>query len=290
MKRFQYLEPESLDEAVSLLLKYGGKVKVLAGGTDLVLLMRQRKITPVYVVDIKKIPNLKYIKYNTRNGMRIGALITYREITESLPVRDHYSALAEAVNKIGSIQTRNRGTIGGNLCNASPTSEPAIALIAFGAGFKIAGPKGERWVAADEFFKGPGKTALRKSELLTEIHIPNPRKRTGAAFARQARGAIDTSLVNAAATVVLGRIEAICADVRIALGAVASKPIRAKRAERSLKDRTLTPEAIANTALIASREAKPTDHRRCTAEYRRELVKVLTKRVLCRALEEAKTK
>ena len=124
MKRFQYLEPESLDEAVSLLLKYGGKVKVLAGGTDLVLLMRQRKITPVLVVDIKKIPNLKYIKYNTRNGMRIGALITYREITESLPVRDHYSALAEAVNKIGSIQTRNRGTIGGNLCNASPTSEP----------------------------------------------------------------------------------------------------------------------------------------------------------------------
>ncbi|GAI92351.1 unnamed protein product [marine sediment metagenome] len=174
LPRFDHLEPKTVEEVCSLLSKYKGEAKVIAGGTDLLPAMRNRKLTPGYIINIKPIANLDYIDYDDTEGLRIGALATLCDIETSPVIREKFPMIADAASKIGTPQVRNTGTIGGNLCNAAPSADTAPPLIGLGARAKINGPNKERIIALEEFFTGPGQTVLQAGEILTEIQIPNP--------------------------------------------------------------------------------------------------------------------
>lgn len=172
--RFEYLQPATIEEAVSLLIRYNGKAKVIAGGTDLVVQMRQKEIRPQYVVDISGIHGLDYIDYDKKQGLRIGALTTIRALEMSAELRQRYPIISQAASQLGSMAIRNVGTLGGNLCNAAPSAEMAPSLIGLGARGRIIGLEGERVVSLEEFFVGPGSTILKRGELLIEVQVSEP--------------------------------------------------------------------------------------------------------------------
>lgn len=273
---FEYFEPEKVEEALSLLDKYGNGAKVLAGGTDLLIRMKKGEIEPKYLVNIKRIRELDFI---TENGeLRIGAATTLRKIEKSHIVKERYSTLFEAVKALGTIQVRNMGTIGGNICNASPAADTAPALLSLCAKVKISSSKGERTIPLEEFFAGPGKTVLLPNELLTEIQIPHQPQGVGSAFLKIARVSADLSKINAAA--VIEREGNTCKSCRIALGAVAPTPIRIKKAEEMLSGGKFKEELVRKVALVVSGEIKPISDVRSTVEYRREVSKNLVEDVL----------
>jgi carbon-monoxide dehydrogenase medium subunit len=170
--RLEYLEPQSVEEVVSLLSKYNGKAKIIAGGTDLVVQMRDKAINLEYLIDITCITGLDYISYDEKRGLMIGALVPVRTLERSIELRQRYPVICQAASQLGSVAIRNVATIGGNLCNAAPSAESAPALIGLSARAKIVGPDGERVVALEDFFTGPGSTVLKKGELLAEIQVP----------------------------------------------------------------------------------------------------------------------
>ena len=174
MKNFEYFDPKTISQATRLLQKYQGNAQVLAGGTDLFLRMRHRLLTPDIIIDIKRIKALSGLRYSGQKGLRIGAAVTHAEVVDHAVVKRHYGALAEAASWVGSGQTRHRGTVVGNLCNASPAADTAPALLAYRAVVKIAGPDGAREVPLDAFFQGPSQTVLAPSELVTEVVLPSP--------------------------------------------------------------------------------------------------------------------
>ena len=173
IKEFEYFEPSTLSEAISLLAQYGGKAKILAGGTDLLIQMKQRSLTPKYLIDIKNISELDYINYKEDNGLKIGALVTHNSLANSAVIQEKFSLLVEASLAIGTVQTRNRGTVVGNICNSSPSADTPPALIALGASFKLKSITEERIVKAEDFFLSPFNNILKETELLTEIQVPN---------------------------------------------------------------------------------------------------------------------
>lgn len=289
MKSFEYFAPQSFKDAASLLLRYGSKAKLLAGGTDLCLRLERRVVDPGVVVDLKKIPALRGIKTN-RQGLTIGAVTLMDQIASSSLVKSRYAIIAEAAAVVGSIQTRNRATLGGNLCNASPAADTAPALIALSACARIASSRRQREVPLEEFFIGPGKTCLQPNELLKEIFIPTPAKKSGSSFQRCTRTAMDIALVNCAVFLSLAPKREIIGDIRIALGAVAPTPVRAGPAEAFLKDKIADEEAIEKAAGLAAASVSPIDDVRSSASYRREMVRVLTRRALQEALDQAKRK
>lgn len=220
--------------------------------------------------------------------MQIGPTTLQDEVAQSPQIQQLYPALAEAASWVGAVQTRNRATLVGNLCNASPAADTAPALLSYGAQVKIASAQGERTVALEEFFTGPGKTVLQDHELVAEIILPGPRPRTGGSFFRRTRTAMDIAVVCGAA--VLNLANGTCEDVRISLGAVGPTPIRAVRAESALRGQSLTESLIAEASRMAAEEARPIDDVRSSAEYRREMVHVLTRRGLTWALERAQAR
>ena len=286
MKSFEYFAPQSFKDAASLLLRYGSKAKLLAGGTDLCLRLERRVVDPGVVVDLKKIPALRGIKTN-RQGLTIGAVTLMEEIASSPSVRRRYAIIAEAAAVVGSIQTRNRATLGGNLCNASPAADTAPALIALSARARIASSRRQREIPLEEFFLAPGKTCLQPNELLKEIFIPTTPGKSGSSFQRCTRTAMDIALVNCAVFVSLGSKQDIIGDIRIALGAVAPTPVRARPAEAFLKGKSADADAIEKAAALAAASVSPIDDVRSSAAYRREMVRVLTRRALGEALEKA---
>lgn len=286
MKEFEYLEPTSLQQALEWLNTHRGRARVLAGGTDLYLRLRKRVFLPDYIIDLKRVRGLDYIGSDGQRGLRIGPTALQADITDSPLVQKDFPALAEAAHWVGSVQTRNRATVVGNLCNASPAADTVPALLGYGARVKIASVQGERTVPLEEFFAGPGKTVLQDNELVAEVLVPAPQPRTGGAFFRRTRTAMDIAVVCGAA--VLSLADGACRDVRIALGAVAPTPIRAPRAERALQGQVLTERVIEEASRIASEEARPIDDVRSTEEYRREMVRVLTRRGLTQAFERAR--
>lgn len=281
--RFDYLEPSSVQEAISLLSRHDGKARIIAGGTDLLVQIRSKKIQAEYVVDVGNLAGLDYIDYDARGGLKIGALTTVRTVEKSPVLRETCPVLSQAAGQLASRAIRNVATIGGNLCNAAPSAENAPGLIALGAQVKIVGPDGERVVLLEDFFLGPGKTVLKTGELLTEIQVPPLASNTTGAYLKHSiRGSIDLAIVGVAAVVTMEND--VCRDVKIVLGAVAPTPLRARAAEEVLRGKRIDSALIDKASAVASGEALPISDVRGSAEYRREMVKVFTRRAVSEAV------
>ena len=277
--RFKYLEPRTTEEAVSLLIKYQGMAKVIAGGTDLLNQIRLKMIKPDYVVDIGYIPGLDYVKYTSKGQLSIGALATIRSLEMSAEIRRHHPVISQAASLIGSMAIRNVGTIGGNLCHASPSSETAPSLIGLGASVKLMGPDGERTVALEKFFTGPGQTVLQKGEFMVEIQVPPmPPHTKGIYLKHSTRGTVNPAVVGVAAIVATDGKR--CKEIKLVLGAVAPTPIRAKKAEAILRGEVIADTLIEKAAQAASDESSPITDVRASADYRKEMVKVFTRYAL----------
>src|SRR5437870_6276818 len=233
MRRFEYFEPATLGEAVALRARYAGRAQPLAGGTDLLVELKEQLRRADCVVNIKRIPRIGELGFDARDGLHVGALVTAREIELSPIAIQHYASLVQAARELGSIQVRNRATIVGNVCRASPSADTLPPLIADGAEVTIHGPGGHRTVLLEEFFTGPGKTVLGHDELVTTIRVPAPPPRTGKVYIKHGRRkAMELATVGVAVT--LNEF-----DLRIVLGAVAPTPIRATKAEGLLRGRKL---------------------------------------------------
>ncbi len=281
MEPFLYLEPQSIKEALSLLTKYGDKAKVLAGGTDLVPLMRQKSITPQYVINIGNLDSHKFIHSDQKTGLCIGALTTIREIETSEILQIEYNMIPQAVAQLASIPIRNVATIGGNLCNASPAADTAPILMALSAMVKLVSANRGRVVSLADFFTGPGATVRKPDELMTEIQIAKlPPNTHGVYLKYSTKGGQELALIGVAAIITVDSSGRICNDVKIALGSVAPTPIRAYKAEAIMKGKALNNELIWEAALVASSEAQPIDDIRGSAEYRREMLKIVTRDAL----------
>jgi carbon-monoxide dehydrogenase medium subunit len=283
LQGFEYAEPTSLEEAFAILRRNEG-ARILAGGTDLVLGMRERKFEPRIVVNIKRIQGLDRIQIDEHGELRIGALVTINAVDSSERVRAAFPMLASAAHNLGSYQIRNRATIGGNLCNASPAADTAPPLIALGAVVKIAGPREERIVKLEDFFVGPGKTALTKGEILVEIDVPSSPRGSYTAYLKHGpRNAMDIATVNAALMCTLSGHK--CEDARIVLGSVAPTPMRARKAEAEIRGKPIDENTVRKVAELASEECSPISDVRASAEYRRAMVKAVVRRMLRDALQ-----
>ncbi len=284
MRKFAYEVPQSLQEASQVLRHWGPDARVLAGGTDLLVQIKESGWVPSCLVSLRRLDALKGIRWG-EEGLWIGARTTMKELLDSSEARP-CTALLEGAGLIGSPQIRSVATIGGNICNAAPSADTAPGLIALGAEAVIADGE-QRVVPVEDFFTGPGRTVLQTGELLTGVRIPRPPARSGSAYLRHTpRAWMDIAVVGVASYVQLDEAGR-CADVRIALGAVAPTPIRAPQAEAILQGESPTSEAIEAAARQAAREARPISDVRGSADYRRHLVYVLTRRTLHMALARA---
>lgn len=284
---FEYYEPQTLDEALSLLVREGEDGAALAGGTDLLLRMRRRIRTYRSVVNLKRIPALNEMVWS-RDGLTLGALTTFRTIETDSSVGAKYPALRDAARVIAGVQLRNLATVGGNLGNASPAADSLPPLVALGATVTVASRDGSRAIPVEDCIAGPGRTVLNAGQLFTTIHIPEPRERSGNAFLRFGpRSAMDIGIVSVATSVTLdaqGRYE----QCRVALGAVSPKPMRALASEEAVKGEMPRPELADRAGLLAAEAATPISDIRGSADYRRAIVRVLTMRTLQEATESAK--
>lgn len=285
LKPFEYLEPTTIDEAVQFLKKYGTKARVFAGNVDLVARMRRRLVTPQYVISLLGIPDLDYIQ-SDEAGLRFGALTTIRSIERSPVVEKSYVALHEAASQIASVQVKTMATVVGNLCVATPASDIAAALYALGGRLKIVGPGSEKTISIEDFYVGVNQTVLKPDEIVTEVIVPSPAQQTGGAFLKLVRTASDIAKINVAVTLTV--TDNTCKEAKVVLGAVAPTVIRATRAEAALRDSKFEPETVEKAAQLAAQEAKPITDLRSTLEYRREMVRVLVRRAVGKALTRAK--
>jgi carbon-monoxide dehydrogenase medium subunit len=287
IKDFEYFAPKTLKEALTLVDKYGDDCKIIGGGQSLLILMRQGLVAPKYLISIKGLSELSYIK-DTKEGLKIGALTTHRAIEKSPVIQKKFSVLAEMERRLASIQTRNWGTIGGNLCHGEPAGDPAPVLIALKATLTTTSLKGERNTAVEDFSVDYFEVALEHGELLTEIQLPAVPPHTGTAYTKFNVIQSDLATVGVAVSITLGSSDGICQDIRIALGASAPTPIRAKQAEEVLRGKKITDNLLKKAGEVASTEAQPISDIAASEEYRRELVRVLVARVGNEALARAK--
>jgi carbon-monoxide dehydrogenase medium subunit len=278
----EFYQPTTLQDASRLIKENGSGGRFLAGGTDLVIAMKEKGLVPKYIVDLKRIAGLTGIREIADGAIALGALTTMREIEISPLINRKYPFLAQSAAEVGSIQIRNRATVGGNMANATPSADVAPALIALNARVKIVDSDGERVLALEDFFRGPGQTVMSSDEILTEITIPKSGETLVGDYIKfSPREMMDLAYVGIA--VAYSRDGGKCTGVRIVLGAVAPTPIRARKAEALLEGQELT-EALAERAgAIAATEAKPISDVRSTADYRRAMVAAMTKRALLNA-------
>ena len=290
MRAFDLVTARDSGHAIALLAEHGASAKILAGGTDLLVELKSASHTPQVVVDISRAEDLKVIVI-TDEGLSIGALVTHTEIMRSPLISGMFPALVDAAHTIGAVQTRNLGTLGGNLVTGVPSMDSGPTLIALDALVTVAGAAGRRQMPLAEFFVGPRKTILKPNELLLEIVIPKRNLGKPAHFLKSGlRKGQALALVNVAASLWVDWDKHVFAAPRIALGAVAPKVIRAPQAEAYLEGRAITPEAMAEAGRIAVSDAKPISDFRASAGYRRDLIAVLTKRALEGAYAQAQAK
>ncbi len=274
-----------------MLEEYSDEAMIIAGGTDLLVCMKQGTAAPIYLIGLRSVANLDNIRFVEGEGLYLGSLVTHQSIASNFIVREKFPSLQVACSKVGTPQIRNMGTVGGNLCNAAPSADSAPALIALGASVQLISSQGKRTVSVEEFFVGPGKTVLKPGEILSELLIPVQGSNSGTVYIKlPARTAVDIATVGVAASITLDSNKEGCVDARIALGAVAPTPIRAKRAEDILKNHNLEDVLVREAAELASSDASPISDVRSSADYRVEMVKVLTREAICRALESARNK
>ena len=282
---FDYYEPETVAEATALLAQHGGRAKVIAGGTDLLVQMKVERIAPQAVISLNRIPGLERTEV-LEKSLRIGARASILSIERHPLIQTHYQALAEACANFSSTQVQTMGTIGGNLGNASPAADSAPSLLAFGATLTLAGPEGERTLPLADFFLGPGRSALQAGEIITAVTLPQPQPGTGSAFAKVSRVTNDIAKANCAVVLVRGAGNRIV-DCRLAFGSVAPTPMRARQTEALLTGQVWS-EALADAAAeAAAAEVTPIDDVRSTAAYRREVVRVMVSDGLRLAWERA---
>lgn len=286
MRPFDYIVPSTAQEAIALLAENGGRARALAGGTDLIVDLKHEPGNVSVLVDVAGLPEFRGIE-ETDEGLRIGSMVTYGEIMASAVCNELVPEVVAASHTVGAVQTRNLGTIGGNLVSCVPSADSAPALMVLEAQVTVAGKEGNRRMPVEEFFVGPRKTILEPHELLVDILIPKANLGKPSSFYKFGlRKGQALALVNAAAALRLDSKGAI-AEPRIALGAVAPTPIRATKAEAQLLGAEPTEENLSEAARIAVTEAKPIDDFRASAAYRRSLIRTLTFRVLRRSVEIA---
>ena len=286
MQTIRYEAPESVAAAVRLVDADPG-AKVLAGGTDLLIQFRAGLHRPTAFVDVKRIPELVDIAVDG-DGVRLGAATAAAVICEHAEIRRLFPGLVDAVRLIGSTQIQGRGTVGGNLCNASPAADTTCALMVNRAQCIIAGPRGERTVAVEQFCTGPGKTVLQRGELLVSIRIPRPSPGTADAYLRLIpRSEMDIAVVGAAVSLTLGP-DGICTAACVAIGAVAPTALLVPEAADALIGSRLDEAALRGAANAASAAARPIDDKRGTIAYRRQVAGVLTKRAAAIAAERVR--
>lgn len=302
MLRYDYHKPETILEAIDLAFRYDGDAVFIAGGTDVMVRIRGKKMAPKALISLRNIKELRH-----KDKGRIGAGTTHTEIQRDGYIKDHLSALHDGVCNLGSIQIRNVATIGGNICNAAPSADTACPLLVLDAETVVADKDGERRIAIDDFFIGPGETALKKGEILKGFVLPDFDMNTGSAYIKHTRrAAMDLPIVGVAVRITLDRSDMRCKDilcvsepafsmlsnenlrcedVRIAMGVVAPRPVRARQAEATLKGQVISDALLARVSEIAANESSPRDSIRGEAWYRREMVKVLVRRAAMRAID-----
>ena len=288
IKDFEYFAPKTVEEALSLLSQYKEEAKIIAGGQSMLVVMKQGILAPEYLIDVRGISALDYINYDEREGLRIGALTIHRAIEKAPVIRNGFGVLAEMENSLATIQTRNWGTIGGNLCHGDPAGDPAPVFIALNAKLKLASKGGERTIDMEEFSKDYLEVALEPDEMLTEIQVPTPPPHTGTAYEKLMVMKGDMGIIGAAVLITLSPKNGVCQDARIALSNAGSVPLRAREAEKRLVGKVINDALIAEAGEAASAEADPPSDVHGSAEYRREMVKVFVKRAARKALERAK--
>ncbi len=284
MKRFDYLAPKNLKEAIEVMSDRPEAIP-LAGGTDLLVQMKEEHRPVQVLLSLKRVPEVHRF---SQNGMlTFGSAVTVGQIAADRQIQQNYTSLAMGAGLIGSVQIRNMATVGGNLCNAAPSADTAPPLLVLGAQAVIANTRGERTIPLEAFFLGPGQAALQSGELLKEIIVPKPPQRSGSFYVRHtSRARMDIAVVGVAAAITLNADGTII-DARLALGAVAPVPMRVTAAETLLRGHTLSDELLQEVGATAAQEAKPIDDLRASAEYRRRLVNVLTQRALRSAFARA---
>lgn len=279
MENFEYFEPKTLKEAAGLLAKYKRGARLLAGGTDLMIEMKEGYVKPKYLINLKKIKGLDKISYSKKEGLSIGALVTWSTLLSSKPIKQYYPILRETASLIGCPQIRNTGTIGGNICHASPSADSAPALMIYETQCVVAGPGRERIIPIEEIFTGVQKISLKEGEILTGFRLPTPDKGSKGCYLKfSPRRAMDLPIVGVG--VLVRASNGIFQDVKIALGAVAPTPIRARRAESFLCGKPVNDESIRKAAKEAVMESKPITDIRASRDYRLGLVEELTYRAI----------
>jgi len=287
LPRFEYLSPKTLKEASELLLKYGDKAKLKAGGTDLLIKMSNRVITPEYIIGLKNLENeLNYIKFDENEGLKIGALATLSDVANNDLIKEKYPAVSYAASVTATNQVRNMGTVVGNLCNAAPSADNAPALLALNSKIVLFSINGERVVALEDFFKGPGLTCMEQGEIVKEIIVPVPEKNSATIYKKIShRSKVDIAIFNVGVMVKIK--DNTFDDVNIFLGAVAPIPLRARKTEDLLKGKKVDDNIIYDAGKQASEEASPITDVRATKEYRKLMVEIITRRAIQEAVNLA---
>jgi aerobic carbon-monoxide dehydrogenase medium subunit len=282
---FTYHAPTSIADATALLTRYGDDAKVLSGGQSLIPLMKLRLANPQHVIDINRIPHLAYIR-EAGGDLAIGALVRESDLEESEIIRARFPILLDTSKVIADPLVRNLATVCGNVAHADPANDHPTTMLALGAAVVAVGPKGERRIPMDGFFVGPFTTTLSPDEIVTELRIPTPPSRSGGAYLKLERKVGDFATAAVAAQLTLSA-NGTCERAGIGLTNVGPTPIQAKRAEKFLSGKRLDEAAIKQAALLAAEESEPESDLRGPAEYKRDLVRVLTARALRKALERA---
>jgi xanthine dehydrogenase FAD-binding subunit len=289
LRAFDYAAPTNLKEAIALLQHHGERARVLSGGTDLIVQVRERRRELDLMVDVKRIPQLLEVHFDSSTGLTLGASVPCHRIYEDPAVSRAYPGLVDAALLIGGIQIQNRASLGGNVCNASPAADSTPALIVHRAICVIAGPQGERQLPVERFCTAPGRNALQPAELLVSFRLPAPPPRFGANYIRFIpRNEMDIAVVGCGVALSLEQDLQTIATARVALGAVAPTPLLVEEAAAELIGRQLAPDVIEKAAAAARAAARPITDMRGTAEYRGHLVGVLVRRALQKAVERAK--
>jgi aerobic carbon-monoxide dehydrogenase medium subunit len=288
MKNFDYLEPTTVAEACSLLQQHAGEAKVFAGGTHVTILMKQGLFEPKALVNIKNIQDLKGVRYDSTEGLIIGALTTHRELEMSALVKEKFPVLCEAEREVANIRVRNMGTVGGNLASGEPLTDLSQIFMSLDSKLKITGPLGERTISVEELFVDFYTTSLAEDEIITQVVIPPLPPRSGIEYIRfSSSSVIDKPSVGVAVRLTLAEVKDSIENARIVLGCVGPTPVRARKAEENLTGKNVSAELAAEAGKIAAQECKPTDDLRGSEQYKRAIVGTLVKRAAMKAYERA---
>jgi carbon-monoxide dehydrogenase medium subunit len=288
MKNFDYLEPKSVAEACALLRQHGPEARIFAGGAQLTILMKQGLYQPKTLINIKKIPELRGITFDPTAGLTIGALVTHRDLETSALVKDRFPVLSEAEREVANIRVRNVGTIGGNLASGEALTDLSQIFIALDGQVKIAGPGGSRNLLVEELFVDFYQTSLAEDELLTHVSVPPLPPRSGIAYIRfSSSSTVDKPSVGVCVRVTLEQGNENARSVRVVLGCVGPTPVRARKAEALLAEKSIVPELIEEAGASAARECNPSSDLRGSEHYKRAIVRTLVKRALIQACEQA---